>query len=280
MKNIFFILLIIWLNNAVKAQSDPGANGTEPFRKELIYQNLFSNNKEKIVCESSLLDEKAEKRVITPPDDAVWVAEGAGGAVIRKGKLWVYPFPLDNKGRPLKDSPRSHMVVWNTAWFPEDFLLEFVVNHQNSDNGLTIVFFCATGPEGTDIFDLSLPPRKGIFSNYNKGAIINYHDAYWSRNRNADGSYRDERVTNRLRKNPGANLVAQGIPNTDKHADRDYVVRILKFRNHIEVEIDGVKVVVWDDPDAPHGRGRIGFRSMEGIERVSYDEMRVWKIWE
>jgi hypothetical protein len=164
------------------------------------------------------------------------------------------------------------MVVWNAKVFPGDFLAEFEMNPSGSTNGLTIVFFCATGKNGEDIFDLSLPPREADYKNYHSGAIANYSDAYWSRNTN------DEASTNRLRKNPAFALVAQGRSLTTGSTDQTHRVRIFKFGGHIEIEIDGHVVLKWDDTGKPLGAGRIGFRSMQGVSMIKYDNFKVWKL--
>ncbi len=170
------------------------------------------------------------------------------------------------------------MVVWTKNRFPADAMFEFTVNHHGSDNGLTLVFFAAEGAEGQDIFDLELPPRNGVYRNYNKGRLRNYTVSYWSRNKKPSLVARGEQYTNRIRKNPGANIIATDDSLTDKCNDCDFKVRILKVAGNISVEINGVVANHVVDPDAPHGGGYIGLRSMEGIDRVSYDDFRVWSV--
>jgi len=254
---------------------EPGsALDLSKYKLELVYSNDFGKPQE-IVYEENLvraLVNLKEIRAVMPNKRAVWIAEGRGGVDIRYGKLRVSPLPFDVSGNQLKNGPRSHMVVWNSQVFPADFVAEFEMNPGGSTNGLTIVFFCASGKNGEDIFDVSLPVREADYKNYHSGAIANYSDAYWSRNTE------DEAATNRLRKNPGFTLEAQGRSLTTGITDTTHRVRILKSGAHIEIEIDGRVVVKWDDTGAPLGAGRIGFRSMEGVSLVTYDNFKVWKI--
>jgi hypothetical protein len=164
------------------------------------------------------------------------------------------------------------MVIWNRHIFPADFLLEIDMSPCGSTNGLTIVFFCAAGRNGEDIFDMSLPPRRAEYEAYHSGALANYTDSYWSRNNEA------ESLSNRLRKNPGFKQVAESPSLTTGPTDVTHRLRILKSGAHIEVEVNGSVVNKWDDPERPHGAGRIGLRSMEGVTMVAYDNFKVWQV--
>jgi hypothetical protein len=244
------------------------------YKLDLVYLNDFSKPQE-IVYEENLVRTLAnlkQLRAVMPDKRAVWIAEGRGGVDIRDGKLRVSPVPFDKLGQQMKSEQRSHMVVWNSQVFPADFVAEFEMNPSASTNGLTIVFFCAAGKNGEDIFDLSMPVREADYKNYHSGAIANYSDAYWSRNTD------DEASTNRLRKNPGFALVAQGRSLTTGATDTTHHVRIFKFGGHVEIEIDGRVVLKWDDTGTPLGAGRIGFRSMEGVSLITYDNFKVWKL--
>jgi len=252
------------------AQIDLSGYDLRPF-----YENDFSHS-QKIVQEEDLIEQAGAvwRRKTSPPPDAEWIAEGWGGAVVRDGRLLVAPSPFDVSGspRPVEPGRRSHMVIWSHRIFPADFLLEFEMNPCGSTNGLTIVLFCAAGRNGEDIFDLSLPPRRAEYQAYHSGAVTNYTDSYWSRNNEA------ESLSNRLRKNPGFNQVAEGPSRTTGPTDVTHRLRILKIGAHIEVEINGRVVIRWDDPERSHGAGRIGLRSMEGAAMVAYDNFKVWRV--
>ena len=269
-----FVAIIAPVALAQQMQEPAAALDLSKYKLELAYSNDFSKP-QKIVYEEDLVRTLAngkQLRTSMPDASAAWIAEGSGGADIRNGKLLVSPLPFDKDGNQVKDQSRSHMVVWNSQIFPADFLAEFEMNPSGSTNGLTIVFFCGTGKNGEDIFDTSLPVRSADYQNYHSGAIANYSDAYWSRNTE------DEATTNRLRKNPGFALVAQGRSLTTGSTDTKHHVRIFKYGGHIEIEIDGRVVLKWDDTGTPLGAGRIGFRSMEGVSLITYDNFKVWKI--
>jgi hypothetical protein len=243
---------------------------------ELTYSNDFSGE-DSIDRETAFI--KDDKRTRLPDPGAAWIAEGWGGADICSGKLWVAPAAFKSCGERVESPEQapSHMVVWNKNRFPADMMFEFTVNHNGSDNGLTLVFFAAEGQQGQDIFDLSLPPRNGVYRNYNKGELANYTVSYWSRNKKPSLVAKGEAYSNRIRKNPGANMLATNASLTDKCSDCDYRVRILKVGGNITVEINGTVVNHVIDPD-PHGGGYIGLRSMQGVDKVSYDSFKVWSI--
>jgi len=244
---------------------------------ELIYSNDFSGD-DKIDFETSFVEDGKRKRL--PDAEAEWIAEGWGGANVCDGKLRVAPAAFETCGERMQSSANepSHMVVWNKNRFPADMMFEFTVNHHGSDDGLTLVFFAAQGVEGQDIFDLELPPRNGVYRNYNRDRLSNYTDSYWSRNKKPSLVAKGEQFTNRIRKNPGANIIATNDSRTDKCSDCDFKVRILKIAGNITVEIGGVVANHVIDAESPHGGGYIGLRCMRGVDKVSYDNFRVWSV--
>lgn len=245
------------------------------YKLKKVYTNDFQKP-QKIAFEKDFIKQSgsdgAWTRTGKPDAKAEWIAEGRGGVEVRSGKLRASPLPFDENGNQISGQPRSHLVIWNKRVFPADFLLEFEMSPNSSTSGLTIVFFCATGKNGEDIFDLSLPPRQADYKLYHSGAIANYSDSYWSRNTET------ESLTNRMRKNPGFKLVAEGKSLTLGATDVTHHVRILKVGAHIEMEINGKVIFKWDDAEKPLGAGRIGLRSMEGVSLVTYDNFKVWKV--
>jgi hypothetical protein len=264
---------------AVQTTPQPPSNPPLPldrFTLQLIYENNF-DRPQNIAREEDFIERTpggAWRRTGGPAPDAEWIAEGWGGCIIRDGRLWVAPseFERDGKPRSVEATARSHMVVWNRRIFPADFLLEWQMSPCGSNNGLTIVLICATGKGGADLFDMSLPPRRADYAAYHSGAISTYTDSYWSRNTEA------ESVSNRLRRNPGFRLVAEGPSFTTGPTQATHLLRILKAGAHFEVEVNGKVVIRWDDPEPPLGAGRIGLRSMEGITTVAYDNFKVWQV--
>ncbi len=275
---LFVVLLITGVARTVTAQTATGTDAQLDLSKyELrpFYENDFSRP-QKIAREEDLIEKVGEvwRRKASPAPDAEWIAEGWGGAVVRGGRLLVAPSPFDEAGkpRPVEPDQRSHMVIWNRRIFPADFLLELEMSPCGSTNGLTIVFFCGAGRNGEDIFDLSLPPRRADYQAYHSGAVANYTDSYWSRNTET------ESLSNRLRKNPGFKQVAEGPSLTTGRTDVTHRLRILKSGPRIEIEVNGKIVIKWDDTERPHGAGRIGLRSMEGVTMVAYDNFKVWQV--
>jgi hypothetical protein len=244
---------------------------------EPIYSNDFSTD-DAVDFESRFTADG--KRTGRPNPEAEWIAEGWGGADVCEGRLWVTPVAFESCGKRVEANGQepSHMVVWNKNRFPADMMFEFTVNHHGSDDGLTLVFFAAEGLEGQEIFELELPPRKGVYRNYNKGQLKNYTVSYWSRNQAPKLVARGEAFTNRIRKNPGANVLAIDDSLTDKCSDCDYRVRILKIGGDITVEINGKVANRVSDSDSPHRGGFIGLRCMEGVDKVSYDDFMVWSV--
>src|SRR4029077_7536008 len=117
------------------------------YKLSLIYENDFEKP-QKIAFEKDLIkrdDGGKIERVARPDKGAAWFVEGNGGVKIQQGKLMASPVPYDTSGNQIASAQRSHLVIWNSKIFPADFLAEFEMNPNGSTNGLTIVFFCATG---------------------------------------------------------------------------------------------------------------------------------------
>ncbi len=259
--------------------SSPSVNvnavAPEAYRTVPFYRNEF-DSPQKIVSEEDLITQGAHgvwRRKAIPDSDAEWVAEGWGGVEIRNGALHVAPWPFDATGnpKPIKDKQPSHMVVWNRHKLPPDFALSFDMNTDGSTNGLTILFFCANGLNGKDLFDVSLPPRRADYKSYHSGEIENYSDSYWSRNSETEGA------TNRMRKNPGFALVAEAPSGTTGPANKTYHIEVMKTGGHIEVKINGQSNVTWTDPH-PLGAGYIGFRSMSGVTEIRYSHLQISQV--
>ena len=242
----------------------------------LVYNNNFSGD-DILDFETKMVT--GDKRMRLPNKAAEWIAEGWGDASVCNGKLWVAPVKFKACGETIStpNKEASHMVVWQKTPYPADILFEFNVNHHNSANGLTLVFFSSMGIEGQDIFDLSLPVREGVYKRYNRG-LSGYSVSYWSRNKKKSAIKSRERYTNRIRTNPRFKIIATNDSQTDKCSDCDYNVRILKIGGTITVEINGKVVNHVIDTERPHKGGYIGLRSMSGIDKVSYDDFKVWSV--
>ena len=139
-------------------------------------------------------------------------------------------------------------------------------------------FLSALGKNGKDIFSETLPKRHGIYPEYHSGAINALHLSYYRR------KYASERVFNtcNLRKSAGFHLVAQGadpIPAV-KDAIRPYKLKVIKYGEHIELFIDDLSVLVWNDDGKKYGpvlkQGKVGFRQMAPM-RGQYSNFKVYE---
>jgi hypothetical protein len=252
-----------------------GPMETDQFKKRLVFETDFSDHP-KIVHEKELFVEGERAELA---DDAVWVIEGRAAAEVRNGKMVVTSSPEGN-------SNPHHAVLWNTAIYPENFLLEFEMTPKDPGKGLAIIFFCATAKEGGgSVFSEGLPERDGHFTRYNRGAINCYHTSYWA----AGG--RGSRLTTNLRKNHGFKLVALGDENiaattmdVKTRHQGPFKVRLLKVGSKIQLETHGRLVLSWEDDGKTYGpvygAGQIGLRHMGHAEQVMYDAFRVYEITE
>src|SRR5262249_42536779 len=124
------------------------------YKLKKVYDNDFQK-KQTIAFEKDFIKQEADGRWVRtgkPDPKAEWIAEGRGGVDVAGGKLRASPVPFDDQGNQVAGAARSHLVIWNKNIFPEDFLLEYDMSPNSSPSGLTIIFFCATGKNGEDIF--------------------------------------------------------------------------------------------------------------------------------
>jgi hypothetical protein len=211
------------------------------------------------VKESHLFTDGKRMRM---PSSAEWVLEGQASARVKDGRLH-----LTNDG--------GHLVFWSTRLYPADVLFEFGVSAVDSNKGLAIAFFAATGRDGGSIFDLSQPIREGVFKNYHSGALNCYHVSYWATDPNGAA-----RGTSHIRKNHGFHLVSQGRDFITGTGPGPHRVRVLKLGGKISVEVDGKLSVQWTDDGKTLGPvlqdGLIGLRQMVYTRECSYTHFKVW----
>jgi hypothetical protein len=196
----------------------------------------------------------------SPDDISDWVMEGPGEAEIRDGRLFVR-----------SNQPQGgHIVFWNPMDFPDDLLIEYDFSPA-SEEGLCILFFCASGSKGRDLFDPTLAPRTGRFSQYVRGDIKCYHTSY----------YRNQRTVSsvcNLRKDPGMPLLGVGADPIAPYPGGIYHIAVWKKDNRIRLIIDGNLVIDAVDEieifGPPHGKGKIGLRQMAPSE-AHYDKLEV-----
>ena len=234
------------------------------YRLEETYSADFTKPLD-VVAEADLLD--GDKRV-KKPDGRDWVLEGPGRAWTEAGRLHLVSHKPDKGG---------HVVLWNTRVFPADMLLEFSVSPQDSKRGLNIVFIAARSKTGGTIFDPGLPPRRGTFTNYTKGAINSYHTSYWA----TSGAGQPRRAVN-FRKNAGFYMPASGDDRIAGKGPGPHKVRVLKVGGVIELEARDVISAVFRDDGRAYGPvwtdGSIGLRQMAHGVKSSYASFKVWKV--
>ena len=194
-----------------------------------------------------------------------WVMEGPGKVECKAG--WMHMFSPEEEG---------HHVLWCPVDFPKNFVAEWEAQDQELDAGLCIVFFAAKGLQGQSIFDTLLPKRTtGVFTNYTKGAMNNYHISYY-----ANGKDNPQREYANLRKNKGFNLVLTGEMGIPVTSTAVHKVTLVKQEGLINMFIDGRKIIDWTDDGVKYGKiledGKIGFRQMQWTH-FAYRNFKVWE---
>ena len=236
-----------------------------------IFQPDFANPLP-MVHEDALFD--GDKRV-REPKPGQWVLEGPAKAFAKDGQL-----TIDNL-----ESGMDHVVLWLPRAFPESFLIEYDITIEQPEEGLAIVF-CAARPVGDptgSIFKLGLPRRNGLFQTYIRGDVNSYHVSYLSAGER-DSSIPGPRRTANVRKNSGFWLVASGDDQIQGHGYGrvPHRVRLLKVRNHLQVEVNGKLSVSFTDDGKTWGPawgdGYIGLRQMNHILSATYQNLRVYRV--
>jgi hypothetical protein len=194
-----------------------------------------------------------------------WIMEGNGTAAFKD--KWMHLFSPKSK---------NHHVLWCPVVFPENFIAEWEVQNQNIDAGLCIVFFAASGSNGENIFEASLPKRNGAFNNYIKGAINNYHISYY-----ANGKDAPEREIANLRKNKGFHKVQSDYPGIAVRSTAVHKIKLVKYQGKIMMFVDDRKIIDWTDDGQQYGpilgSGNIGFRQMKWTH-FAYRNFKVWRM--
>lgn len=197
-----------------------------------------------------------------------WVLEGP--AKIEFQNNWLNLYSPNEEG---------HHVFWCPKDFPGNFIAEWEAQNQAIDAGLCIIFFCAKGLKGESIFDSLMPKRtSGIFTDYTKGAMNDYHISYY-----ANGRDNPNRETANLRKNKGFNLVQTGEIGIPVQSTAIHKMKLVKSGGKILLYIDDRKVIDWTDDGIKYGKileeGKIGFRQMQWTH-FAYRNFKVWEILE
>ncbi|MFM1875728.1 MAG: hypothetical protein RL266_1465 [Bacteroidota bacterium] len=196
---------------------------------------------------------------------ADWVMEGPGD------------MELDSSGLVMcSPGEEGHHVLWCPREFPERFVAEWEVRNLHPEAGLCIVFFAAKGRGDESVLAEELATQTGIFKQYTKGDIDNYHISYY-----ANTPTQQDRPHSHLRKNRGFRKVQEGEIGIAADSEAVHHVRLVKDRGHIRMEVDGRMILDWTDDGERYGKvlgsGWIGFRQMKWT-KMMYRNFRVWEL--
>lgn len=218
--------------------------------KKLIYDNKLS-------CEKDVEDFKLE---------------GSAYIFFENGKMRMKNTLSEDLGQ------KANFVYWCPINFPSDIMIEWDFR-PIEEPGLAIMFFCARGCNGEDLFDKSLHKRDGQYDLYHSGDIDAYHVSYFRRKWETERGFH----TCNLRKSKGFHLVIQGADPIPDCVDtlESYHLCITKKNGKIEFSVNGLNVFSWQDDGEEYGKvlgeGKIGFRQMAPMIG-EYSNMRVYEI--
>ena len=194
-----------------------------------------------------------------------WVLEGDAEVTIKDN--WLEMFSPDEK---------SHHVFWCPMELPSSFMAEWEMQNLNLNAGLCIVFFSAKGINGLDVMHPSQKKRFGVFNQYTKSDINNYHISYYTNN-----PKKPNRPFAHLRKNKGFITVQYGDKGIDANSNSIHKIRLVKKENHISMSIDNREIINWKDDGLkygePHTGGKFAFRQMQW-SHFRYRNFKVWNI--
>ncbi len=188
------------------------------------------------------------------------VMEGAGRAVVTDG--WM-----------VMDSPdmAGHLVHWIDTPMPANFMMRFDFKVQSED-GLCILFICASGKDGESIFDPALPKRAGNFVEYTEGGINNYLLQYYTQN----PTHLDD-TNSELRKNAGFELIEKVPAVIKRGSTKKYRITVIKDGGRILMLANDKVIVDGTDRTSPLGSGFIGLRQMKWT-KAAYDNIVVREL--
>ena len=221
-----------------------------------IKKNQISFNKESLFYENNF--SKAN-------DLSKWILEGEAKVTTKDNWLEMY-----------SPNEKSHHVFWCPKEFPANFVAEWEIQNLNTKAGLCIVFFSAKGINGLDVMHPSQKKRFGVFNQYTKSDLNNYHISYYTNN-----PKKPNRPFAHLRKNKGFITVQYGEKGIDAKSTSIHKIRLVKKENHISMSIDNREIINWKDiglkNGGPHQEGKFAFRQMQW-SHFRYRDLKVWTI--
>ncbi|SER42695.1 protein of unknown function [Gracilibacillus ureilyticus] len=187
-----------------------------------------------------------------------WITEGEVKTGIWKNKLL-----LENKLDPEQYGDNAHWLLWCPVEFPDQIIIEWDF-YPLQEPGLCMLFFAATGRNGEDLFDPSLPERTGYYPDYHSGAINALHLSYFRHKHANERAFR----TCNLRKSYGFHLVTQAADPLPPAEDAisPYHMKLIKYKQFVQFSINDLPILEWEDDGTEYGPilqgGKIGFRQM------------------
>jgi hypothetical protein len=155
-------------------------------------------------------------------------------------------------------------------------MAEWEMQNLNPKAGLCIVFFAAKGVNGEDVMDPALEKRTGVFSQYTKGDLNNYHISYYTNN-----PKKPNRPFSHLRKNKGFKTVQYGARGIPVNSTATHQLQLIKKENHISMSVDGREIINWKDESKelglPLAEGKFAFRQMQW-SHFTYKNLKIWNI--
>lgn len=250
----------VWVSDAPMGDADALSALTPNFYRGTAAHLLGFRPAPKFAYEPDPAKLLYENPLAKPSDVDGWRMEGPAEVAFEDGWMAMW-------------SPGEEFE--NTFWcdrdFPADFYATWQVQPLSQQRALAIVFFCAKGLRGEDIFDPSLAPRDGDFPLYHSGDINCYHVSYWA------GS----RAMSNMRKNRGFYLVENGPPGIPFGSKAAHTVHLLKQAGRIRLAVDDRLVIDFHDDGKAFGpvwgEGKMGFRQVRWT-RGRYRGFRVYGV--
>ncbi|ACT02726.1 YesU family protein [Paenibacillus sp. JDR-2] len=189
-------------------------------------------------------------------------------------------FPMGRMRLESTRDPEEGQAANLVFWCPEQFPPDFVVTWDFwpvREPGLAILFFCAAGMEGQDLFDAGLAGRSGIYDQYHHGDINAFHVSYFRRRHAEERRFH----TCNLRKSYGFHLVAQGANPIPDAADAEgpYRMQLLKQGPYVQFAVNDLLLFSWKDDGTTWGpllgKGKLGFRQMAPLI-AEYGNLQVY----
>ncbi len=203
-----------------------------------------------------------------------WLKEGEIVALIKEGKLHV------ESRHPHKKNPKGNL--WWRKRFQSPYLIEFDYRSL-SRNGLTMVFWNASGIDGRDLFSWQ---RSGNYIEYISGNIRAYHFSF----------HRFGSGVSNIRKAPGFHLLASAKDPVAPNDDRlhRFTIAVTGARQRIFVDgrlihdiVDDRKTCLnqnrWQHPLPCLGTGPVPTQGAFGIrltqrQRATFDNLNVYRL--